>query len=76
LSKDQRARVHLAGPGHLPPLRRNGIDVIVDPRSRVGRLQLRDTAGHWDAGDNYCVHVVRTARTTTLVIEKQSRWIK
>ncbi len=70
------ARASLILPDVPEPAPRKGIEIVVDPRARVGRLRTSIKLGTWHAGYHYCLHVLRDGDVTTIVIEEQSSWIK
>ena len=70
------ARAYRMVPGVPEPAPRDGIEIAVEPRARVGRLRTMIKRGRWDAGDIYCLHVLRDGDVTTIVIKERSSWIK
>jgi hypothetical protein len=72
--EDARAFLVETGMKHRQP--RDGIEITVDPRSVVGSLTTMIKRGGWDAGDVYCIHVLHSDGTTTIVVKERSTWIK
>jgi hypothetical protein len=68
--------VYLTIPGRPEPEDRDGVEVSVDPRARVGRLRVSSRFGGFSDGSTYCLHVLHEPGTTTIVIRQKSSWMQ
>ena len=68
-------RTYLIIPGRPEPEDREGVEVSVDPRARVGGLRISGRHGGFFTGTTYCLHVVHERNTTTIVIRQRSSWM-
>jgi hypothetical protein len=55
------------------PSRRNGVEILVEPRSIVGEITIAIRAGSWSAGTLYCARVIDSS---TIVVNEQTSWMK